>query len=59
MKKITIIAVLSFWMIGQVYSQTTHKKEEKYRCVDMHTRFSRRKRVAGRRLYHRTLAKEL
>ena len=27
MKKITIIAVLSFWMIGQVYSQTTHKKE--------------------------------
>jgi uncharacterized protein len=27
MKKITIIAVLSFWMIGQVYSQTKQKKE--------------------------------
>src|SRR5688572_23534002 len=27
MKKITIIAVLSFWMIGHVYAQTKQKKE--------------------------------
>lgn len=27
MKKLTIIAILSFWMIGQVYSQTKQKEE--------------------------------